>query len=379
MGSGCLTIQNKASECGNYISSNCVKYQGEPVPALGICTGDTITEIESVIISYIQKFLIGEGITLPQVTLDNCPYLLALFTGKDKTLTNLFQLLIDSQCSLKAIIDQIQTQLQPSNFVFDLKCLDPITDPNIPKIVQGTINTLCALKLQVDTLIAGQGNTTIIDARVNVALDSLITSDGNVGYTKTVDPNGLPHYHFTSLMPIHGAVMYVGPLSNFDGNGVGFAGTQYANWRLLNGQGGTIDMRGFIPVGQVQGVQGGTLDPIVDPVLNANASMNYNFGDKGGSASVIITKTNLPNIILSGTINTLTVSFNTYKKYTRFQTSNSQMWAYGPDTTGGDPAAVTITANSVSGGTVNVPLGGSGAGLENRMPYKAINWIVKFQ
>lgn len=377
MGSGCVQFVRPLSECSTVIPSNCVQYQGPAVPLLGICTNDTITEVEQAVINKLLEVLNGTGITLDQVTLNNCAYLRDLFGSKDKTLVNLIQLLVDSNCSLKTILDDLSSRLQPSNFTFDLRCLGTISNPTIEKILQSLINSHCDLKTVVDTLIANTGNTTIIDSRINTALSNLITSTGNKGFVKTTDNTGLAHYHFTSLVPPLGAIMYTGPLTNFDADGLGLPGTPLEKWRLMNGKGGTVDMRGFVPVGQVQGVPGGALDPLVDPSANSDASMNYAFGSKGGAAKVTLLKSNLPNYTMTSSNVTIN-SVNTlplYRKWGRMQSSDSRIYSIGNDTSGGDPAPFTLYSNGT--GTVSIDLGGGNAPHENRMPYKAINWIVR--
>lgn len=376
MGSGCNSILNSnTSPCANPISSNCVTWQGLPVPALGICTGDTITEVDQVIIDKLLLMLNGTGITLDQVTLDNCPYLLNLFMGKDKTIVNLFQLLIDTSCTYKALIDELFLRTQSSTTQFNLKCLDPITDPTLDKIVQALIDKTCLQQTEIDAINANQGDVTIIDGRINTSLAGLITSNGNAGLKKTIDPQGLTHYHFFG-MPIPGCMIpYGGSLSFFDGTGKGIAGTVAEGWYLCNGNNGTMDMRGFVPVGAIQGVPGPAVDPIVNPA--GDASMNYVLGQKGGATKVQIQKANLPNYSMTSSSFSMTANLNMFKKYTRFQTSSSQIWAYGPDTTGGDPSPVTLTANSASG-TVSTDLGGSSVPIDVRMPYRALNWITRF-
>lgn len=379
MGSGCVQNTKSTSTCTSITPSNCVQYQGDAVPLLGICTGDTITEVEQAIIAKLQSLLDGTGLTLSQVTLDNCDYLKALFGSKDKTAVNLIQLLVDALCDQNSVINTLLGRTAPSNFVYDLRCLPTITSPTTEKILQSLIISHCDLSDQVDSIITDSGNTTIIDSRVNTVISGLISSNGNTGITKTVDAStGTPHYNFTHLVPPFGAVMYVGPLTNFDADGTGKVGTAYENWQILNGKKGTIDMRGFVPVGAIQGVPGGALDPIVDPAVNADASMNYAFGSKGGLGKVTISKANIPvyDMISTSVDITSTNSIPLYTKYCRLQGSDSRMYAIGNDLSGLGTNSFTLYSKSVSG-TVTTSSGGSGVAMENRMPYKAVNWIVK--
>lgn len=368
MGSGCIQNSKKVTDkCGIIYPSDCVQYQGPPVPLLGICTGDSITEVEQAIINKLLEVLSGTGITLDQVSLENCVYLKDLFGSQDKTLVNLINLLIQSDCNLKALIDELFVRTQPSNFIFDLKCLPVITNPTTEKIIQSIITELCSLKATVDSLVSNSGNTTIIDSRINTALNGLITSSGNKGITKTVNSSGLTHYHFTSLVPPLGAIMYFGPLNNFDPQGKGVVGTAYEGWHLCNGNGGTIDLRGFVPVGCVQGVPGAALDPLVDPNANNDASMNYSLGSKGGLAKVSLTSDNngphTHQVVDNG-------HYHNYDYPNPEKFSGSKFDAANANSTSSRQTTLSYS---------NITIGQSGQGVahENRMPYKAVNWIVK--
>jgi hypothetical protein len=377
MGSGCNSFNGTSNPCAQIYSSDCVKYQGDPVPALGICTGDTITEVEETIINQLLSMLDGTGITLTQVTLDNCPYLLNLFTGKSKTISNLIQLLIDTNCTYKTLIDQLFVRTQPSTYQYDTMCLPTITNPSTETILQAVISELCSLETTVQNIVNNSGSTTIIDNQINTALSSLITSNGNRGINKIVSSSGATSYNFTALCPPNTGMPYFGSLNLFDSSGKGLSGTSMEGWYLCNGNNGTIDMRGFVPVGSIQGVPGGALDPLVDPIANGDNSMNYSLGQSGGAARVKVTKNELPNYTITGIVSGGVVSIPMYKKWGRFQDSNSRVYMYGPDTTGGDAVAINVSGN-LTGSSVSMNLGGNSAGLENRMPYKAINWITRF-
>jgi len=375
MGSGCK--QTSLSKfCVEPVSSNCVIYKGDPIPALDICTGDTITEVEQVIINRLLSVLDGTGITLSQVTLENCPYLNVLFGNKDKTLANLFQLLIDSDCNLKSLIDAINQKINQTgnNFVFDLKCIPVPATLSIDTIVQSIIDAHCLLNTKVDQLITNSGSTTIINQVVNSLLTNLIT--GPTGVKKTIT-NGVVHYDLLGMVPIGAVIIYDGPLSNFDSSGKGLPNTEVANWRLCNGEGGTKDYRGIVPVGAIQGMGGGTLSDNVNPVLNADATMNYSVGSRGGSAKNILKKENLPNYDITSTnVKVTSIAKNVVRKWARMQDSNSRVYSFGNDYSGGDPTDYNLYTESVSG-SVTINTGGSGKAHDTRMPYEAVIYIKR--
>jgi hypothetical protein len=376
MGSGCK--QTPISNfCVEPVSSNCVLYKGDPVPILGICTGDTITEVEKAIIDKLLQMLEGTGITLPNVTLENCQYLNVLFANKDKTISNLIQLLIDSNCSLKGLVDQINAKINQTgnNFVLDFKCIPTPSEISIDSIVQAIINSHCLLKADVDNLKSNAGSSTLITQIVNSLLGNLIT--GPTGVKKTVT-DGVTKYEMLGMVPIGGCIPYDGALSSFDASGKGLPGTEVENWHICNGLGGTRDWRGLVLVGAIQGVGGGTLSGNVDPSGNQDATMNYSPQDRGGSTKTILGKEHLPNYQIT-TTDVKVSSENTFplvKKWNRMQDSNSRVYSIGDDYSGGDPANYTLYLKSTSG-TVTFNLGGGGKGHDNRMPYEAVIWIKR--
>jgi microcystin-dependent protein len=364
MGSGCK--QTPISNfCVEPVSSNCVLYKGDPVPVLGICTGDTITEVEKSIIDKIQEMLAGTGITLTQVTLENCQYLNQLFANKDKTVSNLIQLLVDSQCSLKGVIDQINQKINQTgnNFVFDLKCIPSPSESTIDGVVQAIINAHCLLKADFEALKTNSSATTIISQVVNSLISDLIS--GPTGVKKTVT-NGVVHYSLLGMVPIGAVIIYDGPLSNFDASGKGLPNTEVANWHLCNGNGNTRDLRGVVTVGAIQGVGGGTLSANVDPTANNDATMNYSVQDRGGVAKVALTANqNGPHahpVVDPG-------HSHPYTEPTKFANADK----------GGTPDYVAVKAGQTGKSTTGITIANSGSGEkhENRMPYEAVLYIKR--
>lgn len=95
MGSGCNGNWD-SDDCLNPISDKCVTYTGPPIPVLGICTGDTISETIQVIIDKLLSIVEsdGGGITLNNITA-NCDFVQKSLVGKDKDLATMIQVLFD--------------------------------------------------------------------------------------------------------------------------------------------------------------------------------------------------------------------------------------------------------------------------------------------
>ena len=86
------------------------------------------------------------------------------------------------------------------------------------------------------------------------------------------------------MTPPGGVIMFHGETSgNFDGSGIGVAGTAYEGWAICNGQNGTPDLRGRFIVGV--GRNG-------DPAYTGNTT--YQMGDAGGEEAHTLTREEMP-------------------------------------------------------------------------------------
>lgn len=369
MGSGCLQTPI-SNNCGTFISTNCVKYQGDPYTQFGICTNDTQTEIDKIILDLLTTFSTGDGIVLDINY--NCAYLLN--KGANKTLTSAVQVSLDSICELKASIEQILTQIASSgnNYTFDMSCVTPLPGTqSLQTVIQAIIFELCDLSAEVDTIVNNNGNTTIINQSINQALLNLITTPGGNGLKKTVAPSGLSSYSITGLTPPRSAIPYFGPTALFDASGKGLVGTAAEGWYLCNGNNGTPDMRGFTIVGAIQGVNGPALNPIVDPVSNGDSSMNYAVGQVGGTAKVALTSNNIPPhthpVVDPGHDHLMPPSTMYSDVSAEGGIGGSPDWFNTTRFTGKSTTGITIGQNPGN----NVP-------HENRMPYIVCNFIMRF-
>jgi len=368
MGSGCNP--RNINKSINPISSDDVIYQGPPDVDLGICTGDTITEVEQVIINKLKSLVFdGKDITLNTLILDVCQDIKTLVGSQPKTVLTVIQALVQYSCTLKNRIDSIQNTITGNlgSGTVNFKCVTAPAQFSYTSALQAIIDSHCAVKATVDALVSNTGNTTIIDGRINTALNNLITSVGGYGLKKTVNnTTGQVAYQITGLVPPFTALPYFGPLSNFDSSGKGVVG-KMDGWYLCNGSNGTPDMRGFVPVGALQGIPGSVaLSPIVDPNTNSDASMNYAIGGVGGSAKRILTVANIPphthDVIDPGHI-------------------HSTQGRAGISDNANDRGVMESNGNqNTTRSTTGITLGitGGGQAFDNRMPYRACAFIMRF-
>ena len=97
---------------------------------------------------------------------------------------------------------------------------------------------------------------------------------------------------YKNRMVPYAVVEYYGSLANFDLTGAGIPANGFEDIYLCNGQNGTPDKRGRIPVGAIQGVPGGALNPAVDPAIAGNP--NYALNGTAGANTVTLNSTQIP-------------------------------------------------------------------------------------
>jgi hypothetical protein len=110
------------------------------------------------------------------------------------------------------------------------------------------------------------------------------------------------------------AYEYYGPLTNFDGAGVGFPNLGFYKVYLCNGLNGTPDKRGRVAVGAIAGVppinQG--LDAAVNP--NNAGNPNYALFTTAGANSVTLITSQMPSHSHTG-VGTTTVTLDDHFHY----------------------------------------------------------------
>jgi len=274
-----MACKDCLQNCPEIISDQCVQYTG---PALGapfnVCTGDQLPVLEAALIANVAANSNGTGI-LPAVTITGCTWLQQMFGILPLNLTNVLQVLINGECSLYSMIQVINAQISSNQngAVIDTACLTGLTTtPTTSEIIQAIITLLCS----INTTVASFPTTYVRLAD----LTSLVTPIVN----SIVGGN-----NFNSRMVPFTAIPYFGPLSNFDSSGIGLASLGFLKVYLCNGQNGTPDLRGRVPVGAIRNVPGGSLDPAVDPTIDPN-NPNWGLNDKAGENFHTLTVAEMP-------------------------------------------------------------------------------------
>jgi microcystin-dependent protein len=356
-----MSCSNCFNGCAEIVSDQCVRYTGIDVPVLGIKNGDSLSFVEQALIEFLTSTLNGSGITITipeqilcQFVKDNLP------TCGPITADVLFQTLVKCVCNLQAQTTDIYEILNEINGPFALNCLTGVTvDSTNHQVLQAVIDKLCLLQAAFDAF--------VIDVETNYVqladLDDLIQAYLNSQSTST-------NYN-TKMIP-YTAVEYYGPLTgNFDVTGAGIGVWQKIY--LCNGNNGTPDKRGRVPVGAIVGVGGGSLDAAVDPNISPFNPAYAISGatSKSGVNSVILTQPQIPSHTHIATVtpnpHDHSIAYSTGTQY-QGSGSNPAVQALG---TGGS-TATTGTVNLV---IANSSVGGDQA-HQNNQPALACYYIM---
>lgn len=249
-----------------------VLYTGEDVPALGIvkdCSDLRLYDIEKIILDRLQAVATGSGITLSQIT-GNCDFVNTTLAASDKSLASLIQLLFNNDCSLRDYIDMVNNKIEPP-FSFDLKCLTSVvpTTPNRNQIIQAILDQTCANTTDITQIKSELANDDTENSIMNAVKDVIgnMVSDMFTSCQNNLVKTGAgvnAKINIVGDCPI-GTILYgVFDRSSFDDSGLGLASAGLCGWRLANGNGGTVDVRGFTLASTID-TQGPALNSLVAP------------------------------------------------------------------------------------------------------------------
>jgi microcystin-dependent protein len=335
--------------CTEIVSDRCVKYTGIDVPVLGIQTGDSLSFVEQALITFLVSTLDGTGIKIDLDPVVVCNVVNKyLPTCKDLTIVDISKALIQAACDLQEQVDAIVAELAVLNANYTIGCLTGVTaSSDTHAIVQAVITKLCQLEVDLIAL--------ALDVHTNYVtkteIDSYIAAYIN-GATALVSAKMIPYV----AVPFFPTPAFLS--GKFDGTGAGI-GT-WAKIYLCNGANpGVPDLRGRVLVGATSGMNGGALNPAVDPTVPGNPS--YLLGTLTGANQVTLLPTQIPSHTHSATA----VSTVTDPKHKHdYTTPNANGSATGAaDSHPDGPLVTRQTSESATGITVatavtNAPTGG---------------------
>jgi len=372
-----MSCESCYNGCVEIVSDQCVRYTGISSLPLGIQTGDNLQIVIEDLISRLGPLLTGSGDAITLASSIRCALINAFLPATSQpnawTSSQVFQALTRSVCSLQTQVTAIAADITVLNADYTIGCLTGVTaSSDTHAIVQATINKLCATIVQL----------TALELNVNTNYVKLADLDALIAAYIASTSGGGSNQQNLKMVP-YVAYEYYGPLSNFDGSGVGIPGFGFYQVYLCNGLNGTPDKRGRVAVGAIQNVPGAPLDAAVDPANAGNP--NYALYTTAGANTVTLITSQMPMHNHSAVaVSSGTISPNPHShtiSWQKGQADQNESGVYGELYDARTPYNRTTTTSSVSL-TVDVTTGvtitaaGSGAAHANIQPVIAAYYIM---
>lgn len=281
-----MACSNCFNGCTEIISDQCVRYTGNDIPALDISTNDSLSEVESKIVTYILNLGTGTGIVPVIDSGDLCALVSGFLPGSGTiTLNDVISALIQSICSLKTNVDSINATLTTLNADYTIGCLSGVTSSSdTHDILQAAITKLCATDASLTAFITNVTTNYVQLTNLNTLIQQYIDSPSYTPPTVT---------KWKDKMVPYVAYEYYAPslVGQFDGTGAGIG--DWEKVYLCNGLNGTPDKRGRVAAGTTDGsMLGGALPAAVNPATAGNP--NYTLAGTAGTNSVTLLATQMP-------------------------------------------------------------------------------------
>jgi microcystin-dependent protein len=240
-----MACTNCFNGCAETVSDQCVKYTGIDVPALGISTGDSLLSVENAITNFLVPAINGTGIKpiIDPTIICNIvkSYLPACTTCTGFTLNEMLTAIVKTVCDLQEQIDDIDATLVTLNADYTIGCLTGVTaSSDTHDIVQAIITKLCSVDSSVSTIV-DELSLYVTRSEFCTLLEQCTSS--NPAVTLASD----------KMLP-YAVIPYYGPISGYPtaGDEFGATGAGIGYWArvfMCNGDNGTPDLRGRVPVG----------------------------------------------------------------------------------------------------------------------------------
>jgi len=392
MGSGCVSSTNTGfGSSFQKIPDTGVRYTGPAIPSLGICTGDTLDEIEAIILNKLLEYAQGKGIFISGIDLTVCNLFIndikcCNATGP-KELDELIRIIFDALCRLYTDLEDVKVKLTDLlTGPYNVSCITGLpANPTLKQIIQQLLIEFCALKLQVSNLQTQVNNlTTTLPTTIGNFLLNAINSCQTGGLTKS-GSGASAQITFKGFVPVGGIMPFAGSLSGFDSSGLGVTNGPMCGWAICNGNNGTVNMLGLVPVGATTMPNGtppiggmalpynsvsGQYNVTLSAAQCAMPAHSHTISDPGHSHKIRFGSDNGPN----------PGSIPNYQKWDGDNlTANFDGTPPNDGNTGGGTGNVRMRiVTNTTGITIN-SVGGSSAssGHDNMMPYRALYYIQR--
>jgi microcystin-dependent protein len=264
---------------------------------VGIDAGDSLYQVEIALIEKVISFLNGSGINISVNPVDLCNYMQTFLpAGSTFTLPTIITGIVKAICDTNSSIVSINNTLNVLNANYTIGCLTGVTaTTDTHDIVQATINKLCTVAADLDALELNVDTNYVKLADLDALIAAYIASTSGGGSTQ----------QYLKMVPFV-AYEYYGPITNFDGSGIGIPANGFFKVYLCNGLNGTPDRRGRVAVGAIQNVPGAPLDASVNPANAGNP--NYALYNTAGANTVTLITSQIPahthstQVVASGSV-----------------------------------------------------------------------------
>lgn len=363
--------------CTEITSDQCVKYTGNDIVFLDITNGMPLSEVVEKITEFLTTVVDGTAI-IPELPVPICELVQGYLPSSDATVVDVISALIKSICDIQEQADDLTTTVDAIEADYTIDCLDGVTaSSGTHSILQAAITKICSIEQNVIAFYALLSDYATLE-QVDTAINDAIAGSGST-------------LHYLKMVP-YTAVEYYGDLmGNFDITGAGMG--DWINIYLCNGENGTPDKRGWIPIGSTNMGQGPYLNSETDP--SSGSGYTYTVTSPistttAGKNSVVLTIPQLP-IHTHTAISTPTdpghkhlfcaddqfANAGSYDKYgnikknvdTDNDLAGGHYYTKNTDNTN-NPQRTDITVATIIENT------GSGVAHENRPPVKACHYIM---
>jgi microcystin-dependent protein len=270
-----MSCSNCFNGCVNIQSDQCVKYTGPDVEFLDIDAGDSLQRVEEAIVDYLLSIRYGDGIFFTFDEGELCTIVSGYLNNLEEiTLSDIITAIVKSICSIAEDVTALSEDIAELNAAYTTDCLSGSPE-GIRDVVQAIIDKLCIVSDDLVDLETSVPNTYVSVADLPDLIAAYLSNT-----TSTLMCNKMVPWAITE---------YYGPLSYFDASGAGTG-----NWvdiYLCNGDNGTPDLRGRIPVGVTNMYGSVSRHANVEP---GGFTPNYTKNVPAGANSATLTTDQIP-------------------------------------------------------------------------------------
>lgn len=281
-----MSCESCYNGCVEIVSDQCVRYTGQSSLPLEIMTGDNLQTVIEDLIRNLGPLLTGGGDQISLAPGIRCDlinnYLPTPINPNVWTTAQIFEALTKSVCSLQTQTTANTNAIGALNSDYTIGCLTGVTaSSDTHDIVQAIITRLCLLVTQLAAFQLDVSTNYVKLADLDALIAAYIASTSGGSSTQ----------QYLKMVP-YVAYEYYGPITNFDGAGVGISVNGFYKVYLCNGLNGTPDKRGRVSVGAIQSVPGGPLDASVNPANTGNP--NYALYNTAGANTITLITSQIP-------------------------------------------------------------------------------------